>query len=736
VVKSVDFLESLNPQQRDAVECGDGPALVVAGPGSGKTRVLTGRFAYLVLRRHIYPSHILAVTFTNKAAREMRERVERLLGASAAGTDESRFLSVGTFHALCARWLRRDGEAVGLPRQFVIYDEDDKEKVIRQVLAELDLNPKQCSPGAVGTAISRIKDGLLPPPNETDHKKPFERAVARVFPRYQERMAASGAADFDDLLLLTVRLFREHSDVLARYQDRFHHILVDEFQDTNEVQYNLVRQLAGARRNLFVVGDADQSIYRWRGADYRNVQRFQKDFPDARTFLLEENYRSTQNILDAATGVIRRNRQRVEKQLHTNRGGGAQIVLHEAYDEEEEARFVVQTITELTEPAEPGEGAPVSPGGCAVMYRTNAQSRAVEEAFVRAGMPYRVVGAQRFYGRREIKDALAYLRIILNPADTVSLGRAINTPPRGIGEKGFAALQEIAVSAVISPGELLLALAEESGASRYGESLSGRAREAFSDFGGLLAGWRSKREGQPVAALLRSVLRDIRYQDYLEDGSEEGEDRWENVRELIAAADESQADTLEEFLEHVALVSDQDTIQAAQESPILLTLHAAKGLEFRVVFIVGLDEGLLPHARSLDDDEALAEERRLFYVGITRARDRLYLLRAFRRSAYGGGIMDSSRFLRDIPASLLKSGGPARRSETAAWDWSSAQVQETKPKISARYSDGMRVHHPRFGDGLVIESRIRGGEEELTIAFDDAGVKRLDAATAPLTALE
>jgi DNA helicase II / ATP-dependent DNA helicase PcrA len=736
LVISVDFLETLNSQQREAVSCGDGPALVVAGPGSGKTRVLTGRFAYLATRRNVYPSHILAVTFTNKAAREMRERVERLLAAAQPSADESRFLSVGTFHSLCARWLRRDGEAVGLPPHFVIYDEDDKERLIRQAMADLDLNPKLCSPSAVGSAISRTKNELVAPAHIPDNRRPFEQAVARIAPRYQEMLTANGAADFDDLLVLAVRLFRDHADVRARYQDRYRYILVDEFQDTNEVQYNLVRLLAGERRNLFVVGDADQSIYRWRGADYRNVMRFQKDFPDARTFLLEENYRSSQNILDAATGVIRRNRQRVEKQLRTNRGAGAKVVLHEAYDEEEEARYVVNKISELTAQ----EGIPAAdtlkPGDCAIMYRTNAQSRAMEEAFVRAGLPYRLVGAQRFYGRREIKDSLAYLRIILNPADSISLGRAINMPPRGIGEKGLATLQDLAYTKGISAGELLLALAEPGGEEKFGAGLSSRVLSAFVDFGKLLQTWRNRTDENDVANLLRSVVRDIRYREYLEDGSEEGEERWENVRELIAAAEESRTENLEEFLEHVALVSDQDTLVAAQDAPILLTLHAAKGLEFRVVFIVGLDEGMLPHSRSLDDDESLAEERRLFYVGITRAQDRLYLLRAFRRSVYGGGVMDPSRFLRDIPAAVLEGTRLEREQSAMGWDWSGPKQSVVQEAVAAKYRSGMRVRHPRFGDGLVIESRIRGEEEELTVVFDDLGMKRLDAASAPLTLLE
>jgi DNA helicase-2/ATP-dependent DNA helicase PcrA len=732
---SLEYLESLNPQQRQAVEYGDGPALVVAGPGSGKTRVLACRFAHLVLSLDVPPQAILAVTFTNKAAREMRERIERLL---AAGGDDLCNLSLGTFHSLCARWLRRDGEAVGLPRDYVIFDDDDSQRAVKQALIDLDVNIKQYSPGSVQGAISRAKNEMIAP-EDFPSLTPFERVAAKAYRRYQELLTESRAADFDDLLLLVVRLFRDHPDILARYQDRYRHILVDEFQDTNEVQYTLVRLLAEKRRNLYVVGDADQSIYRWRGADYRNVQRFQKDFADARTFLLEENYRSVQNVLDAAMGVIRINRGRVDKNLFSRRGAGPRLVLREAYDENDEARFVVETISELTAQAPDSGQRAVRPGDCAVMYRTNAQSRALEEEFIRANLPYRLVGAQRFYGRREVKDALAYLRLVHNAADAVSLSRVINTPTRGIGEKAYAALQEAAAQEHAAPGRLLLALADAGETARLSALLPSRAAPAFAAFGRMLADWRAAAETATVPELLRRILKDIRYREFLQTGSEEGDDRWENVEELIAVTEEFEEIPLERFLEEIALVSDQDTLTEQQDAPVLLTLHAAKGLEFPVVFIVGLDEGLLPHIRSMDDPEAMAEERRLFYVGITRAMDRLYLVRAFRRMAGGGGgLMDESRFLRDIPPDLIGEQQTAGRTfpfrRIAEPEQTLSVSAETGPR-EQRYHSGMRVRHPKFGEGMILESRVHGRDEVLTVEFETAGLKRLDADAAPIEIL-
>ncbi len=737
------LLDELNAQQRLAVTAGPGPVLVVAGPGSGKTRVLAYRLAYLVLETGLPASRILAVTFTNKAAREMRSRAEGLLARAIDPSKPGsglRLLSAGTFHSLCARWLRRDGPVLGLARDYVIYDEDDQERLVKQALDDLSINDKQYRPGAMLAAISKAKNDMLGPQAFSD-STPWERNAGRVYARYQELLSANRAVDFDDLLLLVVRLFDEHPEVRARYQEQFAHILVDEFQDTNAAQYRLVHSLAREHRNLFAVGDADQSIYRWRGADYRNVQRFLDDFPEARTILLEENYRSTQNILDAAMSVIRRNARRVDKQLFTQRGAGPAITLHEAYNEDDEALYVVETIATLT--AEGGDSG-VDPGDCAIMYRTNAQSRALEEAFLRANLPYKLVGAQRFYGRREVKDALSYLRLVSNPSDGVSLSRILNVPARGLGERSVDGLFALAAGEGRPAGELLLELGRDGQASPYASAFRGRVLASLIHFGRLLGAWREQREQVTPAALAQRVLDEVGYRAHVDDGTEEGAQRWENVEELIAVAREFDALPLERFLEEVALVSDQDTLSESAHAPTLLTLHAAKGLEFPVVFIIGLDEGVLPHQRSLDDPEALAEERRLCYVGITRAKDRLFLVRAFRRSAYGaGGVCDPSRFLRDLPPHLLAQTATAEpqaarwgRPERAAWEWQPARrsTAETPPP-AARYAAGMRVTHTLFGEGMVLESRLRGEDEEVIVMFEQSGLKRLDGQTAPLTVL-
>jgi ATP-dependent DNA helicase UvrD/PcrA len=737
------LLDELNAQQRQAVTAGPGPVLVVAGPGSGKTRVLAYRLAYLVLESGLEASRILAVTFTNKAAREMRSRAEGLLARAIDPAQHGgglRLLSAGTFHSLCARWLRRDGHVLGLARDYVIYDEDDQERLVKQALDDLSINDKQYRPGAMLAAISKAKNDMLGPQAFSD-STPWERNAGRVYSRYQELLSANRAVDFDDLLLLVVRLFDEHPELRARYQEQFAHILVDEFQDTNAAQYRLVHSLAMVHRNLFAVGDADQSIYRWRGADYRNVQRFLEDFPEARTILLEENYRSTQNILDAAMSVIRRNARRVDKQLFTQRGAGPAITLHEAYNEDDEALYVVDTIATLT--AEGGSSG-VKPGDCAVMYRTNAQSRALEEAFLRANLPYKLVGAQRFYGRREVKDALSYLRLVSNPSDGVSLARILNVPARGLGERSADGLFALAAGEGRPAGELLLDLGRDGQASPLAAAFRGRVLTSLIHFGRMLGAWREQREHSTPAALAQRVLEDAGYHAHIDDGTEEGAQRWENVEELIAVAREFDALPLERFLEEVALVSDQDTLSESADAPTLLTLHAAKGLEFPVVFIIGLDEGVLPHQRSLDDPEALAEERRLCYVGITRAKDRLFLVRAFRRSSYGaGGVCDPSRFLRDLPPHLLAQTATAEpqasrwgRPERAAWEWQPARRSpaETSPP-AARYEAGMRVTHALFGEGMVLESRLRGEDEEVIVMFEQSGLKRLDGQTAPLTVL-
>ncbi|MBN1812263.1 MAG: UvrD-helicase domain-containing protein [Anaerolineae bacterium] len=724
-----DLLKGLNPQQQKAVTASDGPVLVLAGPGSGKTRVLTHRVAWLVLERDAAPWSIMAVTFTNKAAREMRERLERLLGESRA-----RRLTLGTFHATCARILRREAEAASISRDYAIFDSDDQLRLIKQVIKDLNLDDKRYRPQAVHGAISRAKNELIPP-EEYDIGAYYGEIVKRIYERYQALLAANGGLDFDDLLMKTVQLFAQNPSVLATYQERYHHILVDEFQDTNQAQYTLLRQLSGMHHNLFCVADEDQSIYAWRGADYRNIRRLRDDHPDLLTILLEENYRSTQTILDAAHAVIRHNPDRTEKALFTQRGQGPEIAVHEAYDQDEEAQFVVDTITRLARER-------VRYGDCAVMYRTNAQSRALEDGFVRAGMPYRLVGATRFYARREIKDVVAFLRLIHNPAEGVSMARVINVPPRGIGQKTVAALEDIVARHNTSVYDVLCAVCGDTNRQSpipnlQSLDIGARAEKTLAAFLEMLEGWIAAREHLTVAQLIDRVVEDTRYADYLRDGTEEGEDRWANVLELRNVAADYEETTLTEFLADVALVSDVDNLSEDVDAPTLLTLHSAKGLEFPIVFITGLEEGLLPHSRSFDDPDQMAEERRLMYVGVTRAKDRLYLTRAFVRTRYGDSDPSApSRFLDDIPPELTGSAQrtKARRASTRRETTWQSTPAPTRPK--PQFRAGQRVRHADFGDGLVIESRADLDDEMITVAFEEVGLKRLMAGLANLERLE
>jgi DNA helicase II / ATP-dependent DNA helicase PcrA len=722
----MDFLDGLNPQQRMAVTAPPGPVLVLAGPGSGKTRVLIHRAAYLVRHAGAPPRSLLAVTFTNKAAREMQTRLANLLAdAHGAGLP-----SLGTFHAACARILRREADRLPVTRDFVIFDDADQEALLRQVLKELNLDPRQHPPGRIHAAISSAKNELILPEAYPASSYVAE-IVRRAYGRYDQLLRENNAFDFDDLLVWAGRLLRDNDDVRERYRRLYQHILVDEFQDTNTAQYELLRLLAPNEPDLFLVGDPDQSIYRWRGADYRNVQRFQKDYPNHRVFLLEQNYRSTQHILDAAMAVIDRHPDRQKKRLFTDRGQGPQIVLRETYDEQEEAAYVVETIAALTLQQQ------LEPRECAVMYRTNAQSRALEEAFLHANLPYRLVGAQRFYGRREVKDLIAYLRLVHNPADQVSLLRVLNTPPRGLGAKSIEAMLESAARSQQTPGVYLLDLGR--GTAEAPSALSARAAGGLASFGQQLSAWRERAASLPVAELIDVLLGSVRYREFIDDGTEEGEDRWANVLELRGLAQDYTDLGLSEFLQQVALVSDQDTLTETLNAPVLLTLHAAKGLEFRSVFVIGLDEGLLPHQRSFDDREAMAEERRLFYVGITRAQDFLFLVRAFRRHSFGtGGVCEPSRFLSDIPADLL-AGDEGRRGPTRAQAlyerqtrWESSADAPAEP----RYRAGMHVQHSAFGDGIVMESHLDREDETVTIAFGQAGVKRLSASLARLEVLD
>lgn len=728
----MDLLEGLNPQQQKAVIASDGPVLVLAGPGSGKTRVLTHRVAWLVQEMNVAPWRIVAVTFTNKAAREMRERLEQILDPPRA-----RGLTLGTFHATCARILRREAEAAGIARDYAIFDADDQHRLVKQAIRDLNLDDKRYRPQVVQAAISRAKNELIPPELYTTDSY-YGEVVKRVYERYQALLAANGGLDFDDLLMVTVSMFSRNRNALIKYQERYIHVLVDEFQDTNQAQYALLQQLSGRHHNLFCVADEDQSIYAWRGADYRNIRRLRDDHPDLVAILLEQNYRSTQTILDAAHAIIRHNSDRTDKSLFTRRGHGSKIAVYEAYDQDEEAQFVVDTIARMAA----REG--VRPGDCAVMYRTNAQSRAFEDAFVRAGLPYRLVGATRFYARREIKDLIAFLRVIHNPTEGVSMARVINVPPRGIGQKTLAALNEVALKRDISVYEVLKEISDPKTQSpdskRQVPRLGTRAGRALMAFLDLLAGWIAAREHTSVAQLMDRVLQDIRYADYLRDGTEEGEERWANVLELRNVAAEYEDLTLTDFLADVTLVSDVDNLSDEVNAPTLLTLHSAKGLEFPVVFVTGLEEGVLPHNRSLDDAEQMAEERRLMYVGLTRAEDRLFLTYAFRRARYGDSEPSvPSRFLEDIPLELV-SGSFSRRgtqreaSQQRITAWQSAP-QITQP-VAPHFRAGQRVRHATFGEGLVVESRVDGADEIVTVVFERAGLKRLMPSFAPLELLE
>jgi DNA helicase-2/ATP-dependent DNA helicase PcrA len=715
VLLMMTLLHHLNPQQREAVTASEGPVLVLSGPGSGKTRVLTRRVAWLVQRENVAPWRIMSVTFTNKAAREMRERLEGLLGPQQAHR-----LTLGTFHATCALILRQEGEAIGIPRDYVIFDADDQRTLVRRILKELNLDDDRFTPASIHGAISRAKNDLISP--EDYHPGTYVGEIARrVYGPYQEWLRANGGLDFDDLLMETARLFREVPQVTKRYQERYRHILVDEFQDTNLSQYVLLRQLSARHRNLFAVADEDQSIYRWRGADYRNISRLEVDHPDLATYLLEQNYRSTQTILDAAQAIIRRNPNRTDKRLFTDRGTGPKVVVHEGYDQDDEAQFVVNTISQLTMTED------VEPGDCAVMYRTNAQSRSLEEAFLRAGFPYRLVGATRFYSRREIKDMLAYLRLIHNPNDAISLARIIGVPPRGIGAKTMAALEAGSQAEDVPVWDVIETVAAGDG-ERFG--LRTRAQRAVSEFHELVSGWIADQDQMTVLDLIDRVVRETGYEAYIKDGTQEGEERWENVLELRSVAADYAELTLADFLVDVALVSDVDDLVEEVNAPTLLTLHSAKGLEFPVVFITGLEEGLLPHSRSFDDTEEMAEERRLMYVGVTRAKDQLYLTHAFRRTRYGlSETTEVSRFLDDIPGHLIE--GARVRTVRQPTKWTSEPQPDRRPqrrprrKPKLRFRTGQEVTHPTFGTGLVIESQPSGDDEQVTVAFEGQGLKRI-----------
>ncbi len=730
IMSLMDILAELNPAQKEAAEAISGPVLILAGPGSGKTRVIAHRVAYLIKVCGVNPRRIMAVTFTNKAAREMEERLNRLVSGSVKD------LTLGTFHAICARILRRDGKAIGIDPRFVIYDDEDQISLIKRSVQEIGLDPKQYAPRAIASAISSAKSRVLTPQDYMQHGRSyFEEVVGRVYERYQQLLTESSALDFDDLLMKAVQLFRSSPEILSRYQSRYLHLLVDEFQDTNLTQYELMKQLAGKHRNICVVGDPDQSIYSWRFADLRNILNFERDYPEAKVVLLEQNYRSTKMILETASHIISANQQRKPKDLWTNNEPGEQITVVETYTEQEEAQFVVNEVERLV------DGGKASLGDCAVMYRTNAQSRVLEEAFVRYGTSYKLVAGTRFYERREIKDIIAYLRLIQNPYDSVSLLRIINVPGRGIGQRSLSELSNWAKSLGVSEYKALQLMTEPKDSEEHQPPFSSRIAKALTGFLSLMEGLMARSRELNLVDLLDLVVESSGYKEYILSGVG-GEERWDNILELRTVAqqyrDLKPPDGLAAFLEGVILVSDVDGLDDSVDAVTLITLHQAKGLEFPVVFIVGVEDGILPHFKSFDDPTQIEEERRLCYVGVTRAKQKVYLVRAFRRSLMGSSAVNRpSRFLNDIPQHLISGGGLWQGEETQiaatmySWNKAPAPSLET-PELKA----GDHVHHAQFGDGVVVSCQPVKDDEEVAVVFNGAGVKKLLLSFAKLEKVE
>ena len=764
-----ELLADLNPPQREAVVHEGSPVLVVAGAGSGKTRVLTRRIAHLVSQRNVHPGSILAITFTNKAAAEMRHRVVELVG------NRARLMWVSTFHSACVRILRGDVSRFGLSRTFSIYDDTDSKRLMQLVLRDLDLDPKRFPVRAVLNWVSNCKNELV------DHESARSRATegtaeetyADAYAEYQRRLKAANALDFDDLIMTTVHLLQAFPDLREQYRRRFRHVLVDEYQDTNHAQYALVRELCGVHPagaddgpeadppELMVVGDSDQSIYAFRGATIRNILDFESDFPGARTIVLEQNYRSTQNILNAANAVITRNAGRPQKRLWSDAGDGEKLVGYVADTEHDEAQFVAEEIDRL------GDDGTAKPGEVAVFYRTNAQSRAFEEVFIRVGLPYRVVGGVRFYERREVRDAIAYLRAIANPDDDVSVRRVLNVPRRGIGDRAEAMVEAFAASEQISFGAALDRAKEAPG-------LATRSLNQVEAFAALLAGYRQKvAEGVPADEILAGILKDSGYLDELSASSDpQDESRLENLVELVSVAGEFVAaahavdlpaeegelaaaapepdDSLPAFLERIALVADSDQIPDndpdAAGVVTLMTLHTAKGLEFNTVFLTGFEDGIFPHQRAMSDKAELEEERRLAYVGITRARQRLYLTRATVRSQWGSPQYNpASRFTEEIPDHLIdwrrlgtaRSGYTSSAASRTQQSWRATVGFGARPAIRTVPSVdvGDRVLHTTFGMGTVIATSGAGDTAKADVDFGSVGLKRLSLKHAPMEKL-
>lgn len=710
------ILDGLNEAQQAAATTVEGPVLMLAGAGSGKTKTLTHRIAYLLIEKQVPPTNILAVTFTNKAAAEMRERVSKLMGVQPESRTFLPFL--GTFHAVANRILRREAATIGYPANFLIYDTADSQAVIKQILRSRHLDEKMYSPGLMLNLISSAKNELMTPVQYRDIASgKMQEMAADIYPGYQNALKEAGAMDFDDMIMQLVRLLRENPEVLTKYQQQFNYIMVDEYQDTNHAQYQLIRMLAAGHSNVCVVGDDWQSIYSWRGANYENILNFEKDYPQAKIVKLEQNYRSTQTILDGAHSVITKNTSRSDKKLWTDLGAGEKIICETVADEQAEGRFVVETIQQLRR-----DDPLLRLSDFAVLYRTNAQSRSLEESFLRYNLPYQIIGGVRFYERKEIKDMLAYLRFLYQPNDLVSLARVINLPPRGLGDTSLNKFFSYVRSSGVATLEVLASPEQVDG-------LTPRARKSFEQFSTLAASLRADIERLSLSDLIEAVLRRSGYQEWLSDGSAIGEDRLENLQEFIGVAKSYDHIGLEDFLTEITLISDVDQYKGDADTVTLMTLHAAKGLEFKTVFMVGMEEGIFPHSRTFFEPSELEEERRLCYVGMTRAKQRLYMLSAMSRMLYGTSQHNvPSRFLSDIPSELVVMSRlqPQHTSPSVFSSFMQQDDSSTLPKIEL--SAGERVAHSAFGTGTVVD--VDG--HEAIVMFDGVGRKTLNLEYAPL----
>jgi len=725
---SSNLLTGLNPEQLRAVETTEGPLLILAGAGSGKTKTLTHRIAYLIATNKATPFNILAVTFTNKAAKEMRERVAQLLGENSDNRSFMPFM--GTFHSICVRLLRQDGETSGIPRNFVIFDESDRLAAVKQACKTVMLDEKSYPPRTLAGLISSAKNEMISPQEYAGTGSgPVHRAAAQIYPLYEKTLKQAGALDFDDLISKTVHMLQTQSEIRRKWQTQFRYIMIDEYQDTNAAQYKLVKLLTNEHNNIAVVGDDWQSIYSWRGADFRNILNFEKDHKETVIIKLEQNYRSTKSILDAAHAIITKNSQRSEKELWTEAGAGQPVQILQVANERAEGEAIVRRVKNAVDARFRRYE------DFAVLYRTNAQSRSLEENLIRYGVPYRIVGGQRFYDRKEIKDVMSYLRVIYQPEDRMGFERIVNVPTRGIGTKSLESFYSWQQEGALTLQQALETVHEH-------PSLTAKAKKGLSDLGAILKDLRALQDETALPGLIDSLLRRIDYYAYLRDGTLQGEAREENVKELISVAQQYQELGLDGFLEEVSLVSDLDTVQFGGNAVTLMTLHAAKGLEFPVVFMTGMEETIFPHSRALYDQAEMEEERRLCYVGMTRAREELYLCYATSRMLYGGMQHNPpSRFLSEIDGKFqvdsLGLGG-------SVWQTSQSYNHETEydypepPKRSSnetRYvpelNEGDGVKHQVFGMGTVLE--IDG--DNVVVYFKGKGTKKLNISFAPLEKL-